>query len=77
VLAVEILSPKDVLEEVNEKIDGYLEAGVSLVWVIDPYRRTVEIFRPGAEPALVNVEQELSAEPHLPGFRVPVAQLFA
>jgi Uma2 family endonuclease len=76
VLAVEILSPNDVLEEVNEKIDDYLEAGVTLVWVIDPHRRTVEIFRPKSEPEMVNVRQELSGEPELPGFRVAVARLF-
>ena len=77
VLAVEILSPNATVEEINEKTDDYLAAGVPLVWVIDPHHRTVEIFRPGAEPELVNVRQELSGEPHLPGFRVPVAQLFA
>jgi Uma2 family endonuclease len=77
VLAVEILSPNDTMEDINEKIDDYLAAGVPLVWVIDPHHRTVEIYRPGAEPEMVNVRQELSGEPHLPGFRVPVAQLFA
>jgi len=77
VLAVEILSPNDTLEEIDEKIDDYLAAGVALVWVIDPHHRTVEIFRPGEEPELVNVRQELSGEPHLPGFRVSVAHLFA
>jgi Uma2 family endonuclease len=77
VLVVEFLSPNDTQDEINEKIDDYLAAGVALVWVIDPHHRTVEIFRPGAEPELVNVRQELSGEPHLPGFRVPVAQLFA
>jgi Uma2 family endonuclease len=76
ILAVEILSPNDTLEDVDEKIAGYLEAGVALVWIIHPHHRTVEIFRPGQEPELVNVRQELSGEPHLPGFRVPVAQLF-
>jgi Uma2 family endonuclease len=77
VLVVEILAPNDVEEQVNEKIDGYLQAGVLLVWVIDPHDRTVLIYRPGTEPELVNVRQELSGEPHLPGFRVPVAQFFA
>jgi Uma2 family endonuclease len=77
VLAVEILSPNDTQEEINEKIDDYLAVGVPLVWVIDPHHRTVEIFRPGTEPELVNALQELSGEPHLPGFRVAVAQLFA
>jgi Uma2 family endonuclease len=77
VLAAEILSPDDTQQEVNEKIDRSLRAGVALVWVIDPHRRTVTVFRPGEEPELVNARQELSGEPHLPGFRVPVAHFFA
>jgi Uma2 family endonuclease len=77
VLVVEILSPNDTQEQIDEKIDGYLQAGVLLVWVIDPHDRTVLIYRPGAEPDLVNVRQELSGEPQLPGFRVAVAQLFS
>jgi Uma2 family endonuclease len=76
VLAVEILSPSDAQEDIDEKIDEYLAAGVRLVWVIDPHDRTVTIYRPGQEPEFVNVRQELSADAELPGFRVPVAQLF-
>jgi Uma2 family endonuclease len=76
VLVVEILSPNDTQEQIHEMIDDYLRAGVALVWVIDPHDRTVLIYRPGAEPEFVNVRQELSGEPHLPGFRVPAAQLF-
>ena len=77
VLAVEILSPGNTIEEIDEKIDSYLAAGVALVWVVDPHHRTVLVYRPGTEPELVNVRQDLTAEPHLPGFRVPAAQLFA
>jgi Uma2 family endonuclease len=76
VLAVEILSPNDVEEDVNEKVDEYLAAGVPLVWVVDPHFRTVRVYRPGAEPELFNATRELSGEPHLPGFRTPVARLF-
>lgn len=76
VLVVEILSPSDTQEQVDEKIDGYLQAGVALVWVIDPHDRTVTIYRPNQEPELVNVRQELSSEPHLPGFHISAAQLF-
>lgn len=76
VLAVEILSPNDRQDEINEKIDEYLAAGVPLVWILDARRRTVTIHRPGAEPEFANVHQELSGEPHLPGFRVSVADLF-
>jgi hypothetical protein len=49
VLVVEILSPNDTQEEIDEKIDTYLAAGVALVWVINPHHRTVNIFRPGME----------------------------
>jgi Uma2 family endonuclease len=76
-LIIEILSPSDVIEEIKEKIDLYQRFRVPLIWVIDPHDRTVTIYRLDAEPELVNVNQELSGEPHLPGFHVKVAELFA
>jgi Uma2 family endonuclease len=75
-LAVEILSPSDTHEEVREKVAGYLQAGVPLVWVVDPDDRAVRIYRPGVRLEVVNEDHELSGEPHLPGFRVPVRRLF-
>jgi Uma2 family endonuclease len=77
ILAVEILSPNDVEEATDEKISEYLAAGVAVVWIIDPRWRTVETFRANAQPQMVNSDQELTAEPQLPGFRVRVADLFA
>ncbi len=76
VLAVEILSPSDTEESVNEKVQAYLDSGVPLVWLVDPVLRTVMVLRPGAEPELFNVRQEITDEPHLPGFRVAVARIF-
>lgn len=76
VLAAEILSPSDSTEDIEEKIDAYLEAGVPLVWIVNPYRRTVMVHRPGAEPDLVTASGLLSGEPHLPGFSVPASRLF-
>jgi Uma2 family endonuclease len=49
---------------------------VPLVWLLDPCKRTVMMHRPDAEPELLNVRRELSGEPHLPDFRVPVTRLF-
>jgi Uma2 family endonuclease len=77
VLVVEILSPNDTQEQIDEKVDTYLEAGVALVWVIDPHDRTVLVYRRGARPELVNEDQELTGEPQLKGFRVAVARLFS
>lgn len=75
-LAVEILSPNDTVEDIKDKIALYRHSGVPLVWVLDPYDRTVTVYQPNSEPVAFNAEQELSGEPHLPGFRVPVARLF-
>jgi len=76
VLAVEILSPSDVHSDWTEKVQEYLDVGVALVWVIDPDFETVGVFQVGTEPVYFNRQQELTAEPQLPGFRVRVAELF-
>ena len=75
-LAVEILSPNDTIEEIHEKIRVYQSAGVPLLWILNPYDHTVTVYRPDGKLEWFNVHQELSGEPHLPGFRVPVARLF-
>ena len=76
VLAVEILSPSDEQGETDDKIELYLETGVAIVWIINPRFRTVAVYRPDAPPAMFNATEEMTAEPHLPGFRVAVAKLF-
>jgi Uma2 family endonuclease len=75
-LIVEILSPSTLIEDLHEKIDTYLEAGVPLVWVVDPHNRHVTIYQPNDEDSLVNVHQDLTGGNVLPGFAVPVARLF-
>ena len=75
ILAVEILSPSDTQEAIDDKVALYLELGVLFVWIINPRFRTVTVHRPGDEPELFNVLQELSGEPHLPGLRIRVADL--
>ncbi len=76
ILAAEILSPSDKHEAVVEKIEAYLTADVSRVWIIDPDLKSVQVDRPGQRPQVFNVSHEWTAEPELPGIRMPVAQLF-
>jgi len=76
ILAVEILSPSDKQEDILDKVHDYLESGVKLVWVVEPIFRTVCVYRPDAPPAMFNDTQELSGEPHLPGFHAPVSEVF-
>ena len=77
VLAVEILSPSDRNDDVTDKIEGYLEAGVKIVWRVEPVLGLVTVFRPDAEPEGLNVNGSLDGGLHLPGFRVSVAEIFA
>jgi Uma2 family endonuclease len=74
ILAVEILFPSDVHSDVTEKVQEYVDTGVAIVWIVDPDFETVSAFTRDEEPRLFNRSQ--SAEPHLPGFRVRVAELF-
>jgi Uma2 family endonuclease len=75
-LVAEILSPNDTVEEINEKIDEYLAAGVSLVWIVNPHHKTITVHRPGEQPELFNLKQTLVAGPELPGFQFAVAEAF-
>ena len=76
VLAVEILSPSDTTEEINDKIDLYIAAGVKQVWIVDPHFRTVRVHQPGRKTEFYTDDEDLTAEPDLPGFCVRVASLF-
>jgi Uma2 family endonuclease len=75
-LAVEVLSPSDQEEDTNEKIEDYLGCGVPLVWLVDPHFQTITVYESGKPPVLYNVQQTLTADPHLPGFRIPVSRIF-
>ena len=44
-LAVEVMSPGDTSNEVKEKVTDWLDAGTRAVWVVDPRRRTVSVYR--------------------------------
>jgi Uma2 family endonuclease len=76
ILAVEILSPSDKQEEILEKVGLYLEVGIALVWIVEPYFQTVTVHRPNSKPEMFNTDDELVGDPHLKGFRVRVADFF-
>ena len=43
VLAGEILSAEERFGEINERLSAYRGAGVPLIWIIEPYQRTVTV----------------------------------
>jgi Uma2 family endonuclease len=67
-LVVEVVSPTDRHYEVDAKVEEYLAAGVSIVWVINPASRIARVHRSGAFTGVYE-NDELEAEPVIPGFR--------
>jgi Uma2 family endonuclease len=76
-LVVEILSKSDTIEEISDKIDDWLKAGVQMLWIVDPFRRTMTIYQPGRDPSLLGEHGTLEGDPVVPGFRCAVAEIFA
>lgn len=77
-LVVEVISPDDLAGGVNQKVQEWLEAGVRVVWLIDPEARTVFVYHRD-RPATADIVREpdtLTGAPVLPGFAVPAADLF-
>ena len=75
-LAVEILSPDDRPRAILDKVGEYLEAGVSLVWVIDPDTRSAAAHRSPASVEDVGPDGDLDGADVLAGFRCPLGRLF-
>jgi len=68
-LAAEVVSPGDRPRHVLDKVGEYLEAGVRLVWVIDPRKRKVVAYRSLSDITELGADDELDGEDALPGFR--------
>jgi Uma2 family endonuclease len=76
-LAVEVLSPGNTVEEIDEKIAAYFENGARLVWAISPTQRYILVYRSAQEPdRLLKSADSLDDEEVIPGFTLPVADLF-
>jgi Uma2 family endonuclease len=75
-LAVEVVSPGDTVEEVEEKVTDYLDAGTRMVWEVHPRRKTVTVHRPGSQPTVLRAGDTLDGSDVVPGFRLVVDQAF-
>ena len=75
-LVAEILSPDGRPGEVLSKVGQWLEAGVRLVWVIDPDRRVATVYRADGTVMTVAADADLDGEAVLPGFSFRLSELF-
>ena len=74
-LAIEVLSPDDRSRDVLDKVGEYLQAGVRLVWVIDPRRRTAAVYRSLTDVRQLGPEDSLDGEEVLRGFQCRLAEV--
>ncbi|MEO7964469.1 MAG: Uma2 family endonuclease [Gemmatimonadaceae bacterium] len=75
-LAVEVLSPGDRPGELLSKVGDWLDAGVRLVWVLDPARRQARVYRADGSVAVIAMDGELEGEEVLPRFCCALAEVF-
>lgn len=65
---IELRSPSDRLEDVQAKMEEYIENGARLGWLIDPHVKCVHVYRSGLMAQVLQGVQEVSGDGELPGF---------
>ena len=75
-LAVDVASPNDSYEYLEQKVADYRSAGVRLIWVVNPATRSVLIRRLDRTCAELDDGGSLDGEDVVPGFKCCVAELF-
>jgi Uma2 family endonuclease len=76
-LAIEVLSPDDRPGEIRKKIGEYLTRGTSLVVIVDPDEKAVDVHRRGVSvKTLANIDDVLDLDEVISGFRCTLRQIF-
>jgi Uma2 family endonuclease len=74
-LAVEVVSPNDTAEELEEKLRDYRKASVPLVWVIYPELRAAKLLRSNGTSTELEEDGVLDGQDVIPGFRCPLVDI--
>lgn len=75
-LAVEVISPGNSIEEIQDKVEQYLAAGTTLVWIVYPKRKMVHVHRQSNVIKVLRENDELAGEDVLPNFKVRLTEIF-
>jgi len=75
-LAIEVLSPSNTVREMERKRREYFAAGVRQVWMVEPIKRRIRVYKGPEEVVILDEGATLEVENLLPGFRLPVRELF-
>lgn len=75
-VVAEVISPNDLADNVDLKVEEWLSAGVALVWVVSPQTRTVRAYDGDGTGRFLRMKDTLTGNGVLPGFELPLAKLF-
>jgi Uma2 family endonuclease len=76
-LVVEVLSPGDRKGRVEEKTARWLAFGVSVVWLVNPKSRTIEVRTASGTNRILTEDDMLTGDDVIPGFALSVSKVFA
>lgn len=74
-LAIEVISPNDDADEVDQKVREYLKYGTGMVWLFFPKTRTAAVYTP-ATYTPIERDGEIDGGDVLPGFKLPLSDMF-
>lgn len=76
-LAIEVISPNESYYTVDQKVHLYQDAGVRLIWVVNPDNRTIKVYAAERDyPIELNDADPLDGGDVLPGFTCAVRDIF-
>lgn len=75
-LVVEVISPSEGSDDIQDKLVAYLSAGTRMLWVVFPRTRTVTVYRSLQNARILTASDMLSGEDVVPGFACQVSELF-
>ncbi len=76
-LAIEIISPTDMIDDLMSKIEEYFAVGVRLVWVIHPKYRKLYAYQSPTNVQILDQNDTLSGGEMISGFSMPLSKIFA
>ena len=75
-LAVEVMSPSDTAEELDEKIQDWLAAGTRVAWIVNPKSQTVTVYDSPSTFRILHLNDSITGGDLLPGFILPLREIF-
>jgi Uma2 family endonuclease len=74
---VEVRSESDNLTTLQAKMEIWIANGAKLAWLIDPYARTITVYRPQVQPEVLEKPDSIEASEPVAGFRLTTSRLWA